>query len=239
MMASLYVKPMLTFLPPFLIAIRYWTENKKIIGLLKIFLFFMTLQILVLSPWWFRSYRIFGQVVPFTTTSTMNLYLGNNIKNKDGGNDWGVDAEKRFRVYDEESELSSWKMYKEETIKFISEHSAHALKLLVKKFFRFWSVTPNAEKFNTAPYKQLSILFFGTLILSFLFSTFFLMKKKRSIIMFYLPVYLIILYFTVIHTVTIASLRYRLPLAPFLIVISTQFIVQLKEKIYERKHQTT
>jgi hypothetical protein len=36
------------------------------------------------------------------------------------------------------------------------------------------------------------------------------------------PIYLIVGYFTLVHVVTIASLRYRLPLEPLLIVLAAE-----------------
>ena len=41
------------------------------------------------------------------------------------------------------------------------------------------------------------------------------------------PVYLLIAYFTVLHVVVIASLRYRLPLEPFLILLASEPISRI------------
>jgi len=44
-----------------------------------------------------------------------------------------------------------------------------------------------------------------------------------------LPIYLLIGYFTLVHVVTIASLRYRLPIEPFLIVMAAYPIGRMAE----------
>jgi hypothetical protein len=44
-----------------------------------------------------------------------------------------------------------------------------------------------------------------------------------------LPVYLLIAYFTLVHAAAIASLRYRLPIEPFFIVMAADMACRLAE----------
>ena len=48
------------------------------------------------------------------------------------------------------------------------------------------------------------------------------------------PLYLIVGYFTFVHVVTIASLRYRLPIEPLLIILAAEPLAALVESIRQR-----
>jgi hypothetical protein len=66
-------------------------------------------------------------------------------------------------------------------------------------------------------------LSFGPILVLGLIAAFSLRKQFWTL----LPVYLLFAYFTAVHMVTIASLRYRLPLEPFLILLAAGPIATL------------
>ena len=147
----------------------------------------------------------------------MNMYVGNNPKNTTGGVDWSKDAELKLYSSDEISELEYMDLYKKETLRFVSENPGRYLNLCWLRFKRFWNIVPNAAPYDRGLYKYVSMLSFGPIlflaILSLCFSGRFWVKL--------VPIYLIVIYLTFIHCATIASLRYRLPVEPFLIILAS------------------
>ncbi len=225
---SVYMKATLTILPPLLVAFFYFINNHtKILSTFKIFAISIGVYVLMMSPWWIRSYSLFNEVIPFTSTSSMNMYLGNNPKNKYGGCDWATDAEIRLYSTYEISELEYKSLYTNATKKFITENPDRFLELSWLKFKRFWNITPNHEKYNHGKYKYISILSFGVILFLSIISFILYYKKFKQLA----PIYVLIFYFTLIHIITIASIRYRLPIEPFLIVLASGTIA-----FFDKKH---
>jgi hypothetical protein len=147
----------------------------------------------------------------------MNMYLGNNPKNTTGGIDWAKDAELKLYSADEISEMEYLELYKKETVKFIRMYPKNFFYLAWLKFKRFWNIIPNAEIYNSGLYKYIAFLTFGPVLLLSLISIIFSRRYFYKL----LPIYILIGYMTLIHCFTIASLRYRLPIEPFLIILAS------------------
>jgi hypothetical protein len=84
------------------------------------------------------------------------------------------------------------------------------------KFARFWNVVPNAAEFRGLVYQAISAASFGPVLILAVVAGIVWRSRTST----FVPIYLLIVYFTLLHMVTIASLRYRLPLEPFLIVMA-------------------
>jgi len=216
---SLYVKATLTILPILLIPF-FVLFYKGFKYSLKIFGIVFVSYILLLSFWWIRNYLILDKFVLFTTSSGANLYLGNNSCNKNGGIDWGVDVDKNF-VYQLKNsnldEVSKDKIFKQKAINFIKENPDRFVELIYKKFIRFWNIQFNNENFKNSIYNYIMILSFTPILIGFLVSLFLLKEKYKEMI----PIFVLILYYTFIHSIIISSIRYRLPIEPFLIILAS------------------
>jgi len=224
---SVYIKPNTTFLGPLLVfTLSFATKNgvKKSLGYSAIS---GLIYLIMLSPWWIRSYQHFGQVVPFTTGATMNSYLGNNPGNKTGGSDWEQDAEIWIKDFNQLSEIEYMNLYGREIKKFYREHPDQAVKLWWLKFKRFWNLTPNHPRFKKGIYFWASILSFGPALILFLLGT---ILFWRMVYRELAPIYLYIGYLTCVHIVTISSIRYRLPLEPFILILAWGFLFKFTSK---------
>jgi len=223
---SVYMKATLTILPPLLITFFYFLNHLKIVSTLKILVLSSLFYAVIMSPWWIRSYELFDKVVPFTSTSFMNMYLGNNPKNMNGGCDWGSDAEIRLFSTYEMSELDYMNIYTEATKTFIKNNPERFVELMWLKFKRFWNIVPNHENYSSGKYKYLSLMSYGLILLLSIISFFIYYKKFKNLV----PIYVLFFYFTFVHIITIASIRYRLPIEPFLIVIASGIIALIEKK---------
>jgi hypothetical protein len=90
-------------------------------------------------------------------------------------------------------------------------------------------VVPNAEAYSGNVYRIISALSFGPVLLLAAFCALLWRRTARAL----LPIYLLIGYFTLVHMVTIASLRYRLPIEPFLIVMAASTLGRLMTRYCE------
>jgi len=231
---SIYSKATLSFSPAIILTIFYLFNDFNVKRAAGIFLASIVLLSLFIAPWWVRNYIVFDAFVPFTTTSAKNLYLGNNLNNKTGGNDQRVDWELDFTKQlnrSQYSELEINEAFKERAVYFIVTYPEKAVHLMYLKFKRFYNIFPNAPSFNKGYYKWISLLSYGSVFFLFIFSIFYNFSYLRALI----PIYLLFGYFTVLHIMFIASLRYRLPLEPFMILLASQYVAQMHSKILNQR----
>jgi hypothetical protein len=230
---SIYSKATLTILPPILITFFVLLNKKNTIIITKIFFLSLLMWILFLTPWWLRNYTIFNIFVPFTTSSGMNLYLGNNSFNKDGGCDWSIDVNRNLvKNFKKLSEIEQNRKFKNEAIKFILENPKQFLNLIWLKFKRFYNIQFNNKKYRNSYLNIVSILSFGIILLFFIISIILLYKQWRKLS----PIYILIIYFTILHSIIISSLRYRLPIEPFMIILASYGIYYLLQKFKKVKN---
>ncbi len=218
--AATYVKATLLFLPPILMAAAVFGDRLDMRRTIGILVAATALHAACLTPWWVRNQLLFNHFVAFTTGSAQNLYLGNNPRNFDGGIRWGADVDPavvaRIRAIPDEVERQ--KAFIAEAKRYIVAHPAAFIRLMGMKFLRFWNVVPNADAYEGVAFKLISVLSFGPVLLLAIVGAF----QRWTLFSRLLPIYLLIAFFTLLHVVTIASLRYRLPLEPFLIVLAAE-----------------
>lgn len=227
--AATMTKATLTILPPLLLAVSAWIAGANWRRALVILLAASCLYAAFMSPWWIRNAALLGSFVPFTTSSASNLYLGNNPHNRDAGIDWSSDVEPDLvaRIEALPDELARQRAYSHAARDYIKDNPAAFLQAAAKKFVRFWNIVPNAAEFRSGLYSLVSALSFGPVLVLALICALRRRQQWRALA----PLYLGIGYFTFVHVVTIASLRYRLPLEPLLIVLAAEPIAALIEAL--------
>lgn len=225
---TIYSKGTLSILPPLLVSMFYFVNTYKLKSTSKVFMYSVIIYMIVMSFWWIRNYNIFDQFVPFTTSSSMNLYLGANDKNKFAGVDWSTDVDIDFvkKVNSIGNEIERSKIYKQKALEFIKNDTGSYIELMWLKFKRFYNFTFNAESFSSLYYNLLSIFSYGIVMILSLTTFVLAIKEWRK----FSAMYIMIGYFTLIHIVYIASLRYRLPLEVLFILLASYSIVFLKDK---------
>ena len=100
------------------------------------------------------------------------------------------------------------------------------MRVAIKKFIRLWSPMSHATEFRTGIYAIVSVASFTSVLALALVCVVRLWRQWRLLA----PLYLIIVYFTFVHVVTIASLRYRFPIEPLLILLAAEPVVTLIER---------
>ena len=225
---SIYIKPTPDIFAPFLIlifslVIKKYSFKKSIFHLC----IYYTLYILLLSPWWFHNWKKYDGFVRINLSGGYHLYSGNNIKNKTGGGIGGIDVDHNWSDEDIKYRgIEFHNKFKKEAYNFIKENPKEFVNLTMIKFLRFWRIYPYTDEYKGTIYKLISTLSYGIiLILSILFI--FNSKKFLRIIS---PLLTIIFFTTAIHCITIASIRYRYPIEPILIIFASYTIYKYLKK---------
>lgn len=227
--AATLTKATLTILPPLLIAATAWAAEAHLRRALVILVAASCLYGAFMSPWWIRNAALLGTFVPFTTSSAQNLYLGNNPRNPDAGIDWANNVEPNVvaRILALPNEVERQRAFGKAAIDYIRNNPTAFLHAAEMKFVRLWNLVPNAPEFSAGWYPIISAASFGPVLALALICA---MRWRHQWCLF-APLYLLVGYFTLVHVVTIASLRYRLPIELILILLAAEPLAALVERI--------
>jgi len=179
------------------------------------FIMFLLLCV-VLSPWVARNYLIFNRFVPLSTMGGYTFYEGNAPENPTGGPFGG----KFFlKVPPGLNEVEIDKYYRKETIRVIGENPKRFLGLCWSKFRRYWNVKLNTDDSRYASTRNnlISIFSFGPVLLLFISGLILSFWNRRNLIF----IYFLILYNMLTNLIFVSSLRYRLPIEPYLIIFAS------------------
>jgi hypothetical protein len=215
--AAAMVKATITFMAPVLVTVAA-IGVRKASSLVAVAAVATLAFALLMTPWWIRNYRELGAFVPFTTTSSIALFSGNNPQNPDADALWPVWDARTVPEIANADELARSRTFRDLAIQYIVADPAGFVKRAALKFARFWSLTPRAEAFQNPLYLIIGAASFSPVLLLALVCG--ISQRHRFVEL--LPIYLTIAYFTAIYTVTVASIRYRLPIEPLLIVLAAR-----------------
>jgi len=217
---STYIKASLTFLPPFLL-LPFVRPRVAVIGLV--------VYLACLAPWWIRNYVILDAFVPFSTTASMNLYVGNNPHTVTAHGDWNVDADPAdlVRINAIPGEVAQSRAYSLAAENFIAAHPGRFLQLCVMRLGAFWAIVPNAAAYRSGLFMWVAALTTGPMLVMAVVGVAGTRWTWRRL----MPLYVLIAYFTALHTLTIASLRYRLPIEPYLILFASAGVVWCYDRL--------
>ena len=215
-LAGLCRPTMQSFLP-FILFLILMTKEAVKPKLQKSFILLLFFS-LTISPWVIRNYTLFKKVIPGTTMGGYVFWEGNN-PNSDGG-PCQFFPENIMLVEETERDQILYKM----TFDVIKENPKRFVWLLANKFKRFWNIVPNALDYTKPLYKGISIMSFGVMMPFFLLGFFLTLKKRGAQFM-----HLLIVFFTIFHIIFLASIRYRLPIEPFYIILAVYGFFKVKE----------
>jgi 4-amino-4-deoxy-L-arabinose transferase-like glycosyltransferase len=187
---------------------------------LGIFLF-----VLMVVPWGVRNNFALGQFHIGTTGSGQALWEGNNPWNDNGGvsSEFSDPLAYLAELPQGLSELETDQWKKDMAVAYIKSDPNNFFELAIKKFVRFWNVWPNSVDYQSWGFKLIALLSFGPILLLSL-SAVFVFRQKFSELSI---IYGFVGYYTVIHMITIGSIRYRFPLEPLLVALAAAVLAKL------------
>ena len=110
---------------------------------------------------------------------------------------------------------------KEEAYVYILNNPQRFIELAGIKFLRFWRLWPYTEHYQQLYIVTASLLSYGVVLL---FAIGFVFFHAKNYFIKLTPIFALTIYLTLIHMVTIGSIRYRFPLEPFLIIFAGHFL---------------
>ncbi len=181
---------------------------------------------LTMTPWWIRNYHVHGEFVATSVGESGKVfYSGNNPMNKTGGGIGGVDLDTSSFAHIKDPALKDKAMW-EAGINWIKENPTDWLVLEFRKLMRLYSPIFYDPGYNKWYYNLISLLSYGVVFILFLIALF----RFRDKIWLYSPMLLYLALLTGVHLVFIASLRYRLPVEPFMILLASPIIYTYLER---------
>lgn len=170
---------------------------------------------LALAPWTIRNALVTGHFVPTTLWMGPSLYDGLSLHATGISNMEFIEADGLYRRPDI-SEYEADRHYTHAALTFAREHPARACKLAAAKLWRFCNPFPNAEQFaNWTVWLGVGLFEIPVLLLAAV-GFWHERRSPRCWALAAGPV----LYFAMIHTVFVGSLRYRLPAEYALLVLT-------------------
>ncbi len=179
----------------------------------------------ILLPWALRNYRVFHAFVPLTTMSGYTFYEGNSPHNPTGGPAGALPFPDTRGM----GEIEKDRFLRHEAIRAIRENPRRMAGLLWSKFKRLWNIKLNTD--NPAYASRLavlaSVISFAPVLIFFVIGLVVSWKRRGELIY----VYFLTLHTTAINLAFVSSLRYRLPLEPFMIIVASYALVVVSRRI--------
>ena len=230
---SIYLRPTIEiFYPILIISFLYLHKQFNLKKILKVFFIYFLCYFILLSPWWFHNFLKYDNFVKLNLASGFVLYSGNNPLNSSGGgvaygnsND-DLDISEFLNIKDP---VLRYKAMRDQAIRFIINNPKNTIKMSALKFKRFWQIYPYTDHYRSIKYILISIFSYGIILLLAIMS-FFNMEKKQFKML--LPIFLFSFFLNLAHIITISSIRYRYPIEPFMIILSSYSIIYIYRKLY-------
>jgi 4-amino-4-deoxy-L-arabinose transferase-like glycosyltransferase len=231
---GLLIKPVLELIYPILIFYFITVISKKSprLALREIFIY-LCFYVIFMTPWWLHNYNKYGEFVRLNLASGVVFYAGNNPMNKSGGGIVGIDYNYDI-VRNEINPLRRDDIFVSESLRYIQDNPLDFFARAGKKFVRFWRLWPYAKEFNSYVYVLASLFSYG-IVLFFSLLTFF--SLSTAALKHSMPIFILCIYLTFVHLITISSIRYRIPLEPFLIAFSAYGINNIIFKFKKLVHK--
>jgi hypothetical protein len=175
---------------------------------------YAAVYVVLMTPWWLHNYQAYGTFVRLNLGGGEVFYLGNNPMNRSGGGIHSVDGDlTRFNAIKSlvERDAALWKAGRD----YVRADPARFIEMAAVKFARLWRPWPYADSYRSSLYVALSLLSFAPVLL---LAVFYLGRWGYGELTRIGPIILFAGYLSAVHMVTIASVRYRIPLEPFVIM---------------------
>ncbi len=233
---SILTRPSIELLVPFLVLYFAVVIHRLPTVLVVRNLFvYSIVYIALMSPWWMHNYRAYGSFVRLDLASGFVFYSGNNPLNRTGGGIAGQDFDEKFLdgVADPVArDRAMWKA----GMSYVAENPQRFLELARLKFLRFWRLWPYVQDYATPLYVVASLIsFVPVLILSAIYLIVWGWREHTRIG----PILAWGAYLTLIHMIFIGSLRYRLPLEPFMIMFAAVTTMRLGRAVMKAAQKFT
>jgi 4-amino-4-deoxy-L-arabinose transferase-like glycosyltransferase len=181
----------------------------------------------LMAPWWLHNYNSYGAFVRLNLAGGENFYAGNNPMNKTGGGIREVDfSTKAFdgkypNPVDRDSALFH------AALDYVKQEPGAFLQRAWIKFLRFWRLWPYFDQYAKPAYIAMYIVTYVPIfILTLVYLALWGIREFWRIA----PLLAFGGYLTLVNVVLVTSLRYRLPLEPFMMMFAAVAVARLARR---------
>jgi len=213
------VRSSFLFLPLLALPVLFWrAENRKRFALCALCV--VVAMGFFLLPWTLRNRAVLGHCVVTTTRGGMGLYEANGPGAAGGprlgSTPWPEEIGK-MGEYERDAFL------KTEAKRVIMTEPLRFAGLAVRKAARMWNVILNYDVYRTPFYSAVSLASYVPVMLLAVAAAVVARREVRQWLILAVPA----AYYTGIHMVFVGSIRYRLPVMPFILVLSACALVRI------------
>jgi hypothetical protein len=224
---SILTRPAVDLLAPLLavyfaaVIHRYSTQE-----VLRQLALYAAIYFALMTPWWINNYQNYGAFVRLNLAGGENFHAGNNPMNVSGGGVAGVDfssgsyAGINNPVERDRAAFNAG-------LEFIRQDPMAFVQRAGTKFIRFWRLWPRAEEYSEW---RVVALYVASYVPVFMLTLSYLAIWGAPEFLRIAPILALGAYLTLVNVVFVASLRYRFPLEPFMIVFAAAAAIRLMRR---------
>lgn len=174
----------------------------------------------VIAPWTWRNYKLYGGFMPIAAGGSEMVWFGTLPWEEQRLFGLAPSLQGFTKIKDP---IQAERSFSRAALANIVANPLSYARLCLKKFTFFW-FQPVGQKLTQKRFPLLGKLLFVAHMLLIITSIFGVIKI-RVLWRKFLPLYLIFIYFSLVHTILAPEPRYRLPIEPYLILFSVFFFV--------------
>jgi 4-amino-4-deoxy-L-arabinose transferase-like glycosyltransferase len=160
--------------------------------------------VVVMGPWWYRNWQVYGRFVPTALWFGASLYDGINPKATGASDMLSFLRDPQIWPLDEQDQDA---VLTRRAVVFAREQPWRVLRLALVKLGRYWSPWPNAEGFRSRALAVASAVVELPLFALILLGLYDRRRDPRAWVLLAGPLF----YFCALHMVFASSMRYRIP----------------------------
>ena len=231
---AVLTKPQILFVPLLLIGWQWWQARPPLRKTLQGLAILYGVLILVLVPWLYRNYSVFGTFVFVSTNGGYNLYIGNNPQAEGFYN---TTPEIWAAIGDEDepgpaAELQRTRTAQKLALEWMRENPRDVVRLWLLKGLGMYrdntegiGWATNGAKINILPLRYITWVLYPLLwVMALAYPIVWRRQGEQAIALPMLPL-LVIAYFTAITMVFFADERFSFPVVPFVFMYSVATLV--------------
>jgi 4-amino-4-deoxy-L-arabinose transferase-like glycosyltransferase len=201
--------------PLLIVAFALLVHRLPIVATAKRLAAYAAVYVVLMGPWWLHNHRLYGSFVRLNPNLGLTLYAGNNPLNRTGGAARGVDYD-RTSFDTIKDPVARDRAMRDAAVTYILENPGHFLSMAWMKFVRMWKPWPSHEAYANPLTFALAVASFLPVLLLAALGLVLSRREVRRLA----PILLFGLGYTALHMALVGTIRYRLPLEPFLICFS-------------------
>jgi hypothetical protein len=225
---SILTRPAIDLLAPILVVYFALVIHRLPLGgAVRQFAVYALVYGALMAPWWLHNYNTYGTFVRLNLAGGENFYAGNNPMNKTGGGIRELDfSTQQFdATYKNPVERNS--ALSKAGLDYVKQDPRAFVERAWIKFIRFWRLWPYFDQYAKPLYIAMyMVTYVPIFILTLVYLAFWGIREFWRIA----PLLAFGGYLTLVNVVFVTSLRYRLPLEPFMIVFAAAALVRLARR---------